>query len=280
MSLNIDFKMDDLPSMPPIAAKILELLSDEETSAGQLNQVITRDPSLTTKLLKISNSAFYGHSREIKTLTAAIMVLGFRTIKDLVLAVSLRDYTKRFGLTEKMLWEHSVGTAIAAHMTARELKLDDWEEAFISGLLHDIGKLALNMLKSKEFTMVMQLVYNKDVPFIDAERKVLGYDHSLIGAELIRQWKLPAKQEYVAAYHHNLERAHSHGGSDFELILLVNFADLVSHYLGFGQRSPQSEVDLKGSALARKYSLEAEQIDRFTDEIQTAFQQERSIFGA
>ena len=84
----------------------------------------------------------------------------------------------------------------------------------------------------------------------------------------------------MAAYHHNLERAHSHGGSDFELILLVNFADLVSHYLGFGQRSPQSEVDLKGSALARKYSLEAEQIDRFTDEIQTAFQQERSIFGA
>jgi len=280
MSSTIDISIADLPSMPPIAAKIIELLADEDTSASQLNQVITRDPSLTTKLLKISNSAFYGQSREIKTLSAAIVVLGFRTIKDLVLAVSLRDLSKRFGLTEKMLWEHSVGIAIASHMTARELKFDDWEEAFISGLLHDIGKLALNMLKPEEYTMVMQQVYNKGVPFIEAERDVLGYDHSIIGAELISQWKLPTKQEYVAAYHHDLARAHSHGGSDIHLILLVNFADLLGQYLGFGQRSPLSDIDLMGTALAQEFSLQAEQIDRLADEILTSFQQERSIFGA
>ena len=274
-----DIRLEDLPSMPQIAAKILEVLADENTTAKELNQVISRDPSLTTRILKIANSAFYGLSRDVKTLSAAIVVLGFRAIRDLVLAVSVRDLPKRFGLAEKMLWEHSVGTAIASHVTAQELRLNDREEAFILGLLHDIGKLVLNMVKGEAYSRVLQIVYNEETTFLQAEQDVLGTDHPTLGAALIRQWQLPKHQEQVVAHHHDLEGARSQDERTYRLVLLVNFADLVSHRLGFGQRAPREDIDLMDAPMVKELSLPAERIEALAGEISTAFKEECSLFG-
>ena len=138
----------DLPAMPQVASKVLELSSDPNTSAHQLQQVISDDQAMTARILKIANSALYSCSRKIKTLTEAIVMLGFNSIRSLVVTSAARNLyntrTSQTGLKERLLWEHSIGSAFACRLMASDSRPALTEEAFLAGLMHDIGKSVIS----------------------------------------------------------------------------------------------------------------------------------------
>ncbi|MFT5233694.1 MAG: putative nucleotidyltransferase with HDIG domain [Candidatus Krumholzibacteriia bacterium] len=197
----------DLPAMPQVASKVLELSSDPNTSALQLQQVISDDQAMTGRILKIANSAMYSCSRKIKTLTEAIVMLGFNSIRSLVVTSAARNLynTKKSntGLKERLLWEHSIGTAFAAKLLAAERTPNLVEEAFLAGLMHDIGKLVLNLRVPDQFDEIVQIVYNENRSFHVTEKEILGYDHAQVGAMLVNKWKLSDALEFVILNHHN-----------------------------------------------------------------------------
>jgi putative nucleotidyltransferase with HDIG domain len=224
----------DLPAMPHVASKVLELSADPNTSAAQLQQVISDDQAMTARILKIANSAMYSCSRKIKTLTEAIVMLGFNSIRSLVVTSAARNLyqsgNKRMGLKERLLWEHSIGTAFGCRLLVQERFPALAEEAFLAGLMHDIGKLVLNLHASEQFDEIVQIVYNENRMFCDTEHEMLGFDHTEVGAMLINKWKLSQLLEQVIRDHHQSAAL----TTDNPLLLYLDLANNLCKRQGIG----------------------------------------------
>jgi len=231
---NIIMTTRDLPAMPQVASKVLELSSDPNTSAKQLQQVISDDQAMTGRILKIANSAMYSCSRKVKTLTEAIVMLGFNSIRSLVVTSAARNLyntrKSRTGLKERLLWEHSIGAAFAARLLATERAPNLAEEAFLAGLMHDIGKLVLNLRVPEQFDEIVQVVYNESRPFHVTEHELLGYDHTHVGALLVNKWKLSPVLEVVILNHHTEEAM----TLDNPLLLYLDLANRMCKKMGIG----------------------------------------------
>lgn len=198
----------DLPSLPTIALKIIEMVGDSRTSAGDLQRVIMSDQALAARVLKIANSALFNTRSEITTISHAVVVLGFTTLRSVVMTSSIHrvfsDGTRRGGsLSDAVLWEHSLAVAIASREIARWTEAISPEEAFIAGLLHDIGKLVLSKNLETRYVEVLNEVIRGDATFIDAENRLLGFNHAHLGALVARKWKLPHSVANAILYHHN-----------------------------------------------------------------------------
>ncbi|OGV55352.1 MAG: hypothetical protein A2X49_15140 [Lentisphaerae bacterium GWF2_52_8] len=200
-------KIEKLPTLPIVVSKIIELVKNPETSASDVNKVISSDQALTAKVLKLVNSAFYGFPKRISTLTNAIVILGFNTVKSLALSASVFDMFSGknlvSGFDREGFWLHSVGTAVCAQSIAKKSGYRDQEEAFIAGLIHDIGKVVLDQYAPEEFASVLKYAKEKNVECLEAEREVLkGITHTMIGRWLAKRWNLPQSLENAMAYHH------------------------------------------------------------------------------
>ncbi len=200
----------DLPSLPLVVAKIVELVDNPKTNAATLSRLISTDPGLTARMLKLANSAFYGFPRRIGTINLAIVVLGFNTVKDLGVSSSLVD---RFSFTHGIndfdmtgFWEHSIGTAIAARMISRSGSYRVVGEAFVTGLLHDIGRLIIVRYLPQEFQEIQRLQRERNFLLWEAEKEVLGLSHAEIGGLLTQRWNLPEQiVEAIRNHHQPLE---------------------------------------------------------------------------
>jgi len=231
---NIIMTTRDLPAMPQVASKVLELSSDPNTSAQQLQQVISDDQAMTARILKIANSALYSCSRKIKTLTEAIVMLGFNSIRSLVVTSAARNLyntrTSQTGLKERLLWEHSIGCAFACRIMAAETRPALTEAAFLAGLMHDIGKLVLNIQTPESFDQIVQVVYNENRSFSLTEKEVFGFDHTQVGALLINKWKLSPVLEEAILNHHTEECL----SPEAPLHLYLDLGNKLCHKLGIG----------------------------------------------
>lgn len=197
--------IDELPSLSIVILKIEEMLNDPDLTAGDLVQVISSDQALMSRILRVVNSGFYGIKNHIGSLKHAIMMLGFRTIKNIVLTT---EVFKVFSENEKnvfdryLFWKHSLACGCAAKVTAEFLGMEKSEEIFIGGLLHDIGKLVLDHYAKREFKEVIEKVVFKDIPIIDAETEVFGFNHAMVGKLLAEKWGFPDSLKSMIGYHH------------------------------------------------------------------------------
>ena len=226
----------DVPSLPPIASKVLQLITDDYSSINELERIISRDQAFSTRLLRIANSPYYGRGRSIDSVSTAIILIGFNTMKSLVTAASMKDLHRHFGLFEQKLWEHSLGVSIAASILAAETKMVQPEEALIAGLIHDMGKIILNNSLSDSYSMVVERVYEEGLPFIGLENEMLGFNHCNVGGLIARKWKLPKNLEVVIEYHHS-ERFPEFEDNTYEsLCEIIRIADAMCLNLGIGFR--------------------------------------------
>jgi putative nucleotidyltransferase with HDIG domain len=223
----------------------MSLVENPSTSAEDLRNAIDRDPAVAARILKVANSSLYGFARAIETLQHAITLLGFRTVRNLVMAASLRQTFKHFGLAEKLIWEHS---AIAGAVALCLAKLPgvgvDPEEAFTAGLLHDLGKIALNNGSHESYTKVIARVYNEGVSFVDAERDVFGFDHAELGACVARKWRLTECLEMTIRHHHDPEALAKLEPRESKLTALTAVTTAACTRLGIGRRHPVEALDL------------------------------------
>lgn len=269
----------DLPTIPVVATKVMQLIESGNASAEDLAKVVASDPAVAARVLKISNSSFYGCQRQIQTLSHAIVVLGFGTLKSLVVAASVKQVYQPYGLTEKMLWEHSFGAGLAARIIAKETRMASTEEAFLGGLFHDIGKIIMNTMSSTQFHEVMQKCYNDGLTFEDAERQVYSYTHSEVGGLVIKKWNFPDALMYAVLNHHALEFPEDEDPVLVNLACVVGLADILCHKAGIGIREPDDELDVMLSVPVRKLGLSKERCDGLLEQFVEAYEKDKSFFS-
>ena len=227
-------KIDDLPTLPRTVLKITGLVNDPKSSAKDLARVITDDQVLTVRLLKLVNSSFYGFPQRISTVTGAIVLLGFDAIRNLLLTTSVFDLfasrNRQNKRDQERFWDHSLGCAVGAKVIGDYLRHDKIEELFVSGLLHDIGKIVEMMFLSDDFDRIVATVRKDNTLMVAAENKVLGYNHAEVGKLLAERWNLPVKLVQVIAHHHQPELA----GSFALEAAIVHLADIFCRALNMG----------------------------------------------
>lgn len=223
--------MKDLPSIPTSVAQILQILDDPDSSAADLSRAISMDQSLTVRILKAVNSAHYGFPRRIDTLDQAVAVLGYRSIRELVLMTSLFNEVNvksgKASLDRSAFWKHAVGCGLAAKITAKHTGNFEGESVFIAGLLHDIGKVFLDAFLHDEYIRVVEVSQKHGVLLYEAEEKLLGANHTDFGIWLSEEWNLPHNLTSAIMHHHNPGMSTDH----YTIVCLVHFGDILDRAL-------------------------------------------------
>lgn len=268
----------DLPLMPEVARKVLERVAHPETTPAQLQEIIETDPALTARILKMANSPFYGIPRTVRTLSTAIMILGFRCLRNLVVAATARGLYRVQSPLERMLWEHAMGVAVAARVLAREVHFPDPEEAFLGGLFHDVGKLLFLHRFPQEYPELIDRAYQEGEEPDEVERAFFGFAHPDVGSILIRTWQLSEELELSVRYHHAFHLILE--GYPFyigKLTILLFLGDRTCRALGIGTPRPMGTLPLEERLAFSTLELEPTQFETLVPRIQEELEEERRI---
>jgi putative nucleotidyltransferase with HDIG domain len=268
----------DLPTIPVVATKVMQLIESEMATAEELSRVVSGDPAVAARVLKISNSPFYGCQRKIQSLPTAIMMLGFNTLRSLVITASVKQVYQPYGLVEKMLWEHSFGAGLAARVIAAGTKFSNAEESFLAGLFHDIGKTIMNHLGRDKFRTVVERCYNDVLPFTEVEKNVYPFSHDDVGACVIRKWNFPEVLANSVQQHHTLAFADADDPYLAHLTAIVSLADMFCHKLGIGERYPNESLLLRESKPAVMLGLDEERLTEMLEAFQESYERDKSYF--
>src|SRR3989339_317226 len=200
-------KVTGLPTLPRVIQEITNLMQNPRTSAEEVGRAITMDQSLASKVLRLVNSAFYGFPGRINTITHAIVILGFNTVKNIVLTASVFDKLGGMGHKDEFdlekFWLHSIATGVISKEIAKKVNFRYYEESFLAGVLHDIGKIILFKFLPDEFSQVIARQKQEQCLFLDAEKKALDLTHNEIGNWLAQRWNLPEDLRAAILYHHS-----------------------------------------------------------------------------
>jgi len=226
-------QIDLLEPVPPVAAQILALADDPNSSLTEISELIIHDPALTANLLKICNSAFFSLSRRIDSVRDAISLVGLDQIVELVLFNSLSsNFNKElvgYGLGERELWRHAVSSAHVAAMLADRFGASQNKHLiFTAALIKDIGKLILGRFVAFSYEQINILVHSKGQSFNDAEHAIIGMNHEELGALVAKRWNFSEKLIYVMRHHHLSDES---ARQDLETVL-VYLADLICMMMG------------------------------------------------
>jgi HD-like signal output (HDOD) protein len=217
----------DLPTLPKVLEEVTKLIENPDASTDKIAKVISTDQVLTAKVLKMVNSPIYGFPGRIGSIHNALVLLGFNVIRGVIISTSVFDI-----MTKSMvgLWEHSVGCALACTELAKAANLKDPEEYAVAGLLHDLGKVVAAVQLPQSKAEIDALVKAKDLTYLDAEKKVLGFGHDRINAWLAGYWRLPVRlTEGIAKHHHPTTAEHYPAAA-----CVVHVADFLVRLMEYG----------------------------------------------
>jgi len=270
----------DLPPMPVVATKVLQLVESGKADAAEISRAISSDPAVSARILKISNSTFYGCRRKIQTLAEAVVVLGHNTLKGLAVAASLKEIYKPAGLIENMLWEHSFGAALAAKIIAGHTPQVSADEAFLAGLFHDLGKIIMNLREKEKFQQVIERCYNEMLMFEEVEMTIFPYTHAELGAYVLEKWNLPEDLITAVMLHHTFSFPDPENIYQQNMTAITSLADLICVKLGIGTRTAMEELDLNRSQAARILELDENRLNLITESVAENYMRDKGYFVA
>lgn len=201
----------DLPTLPTVAMQVMSLTQDPESSMSDIVAVIQNDPAITTKILRIANSAFYGMRQKIDSINRALVVLGMNEVNNLITSISV---FKTFPISHdkptfdrESFWEHCALTGEIAKNISVKLGMKVMSEVFTAGLLHDVGKIIMDQYFHDQFSEALEISYHQKIPLYEAEKQVFGVNHAQIGGWVAERWKLPRNLTDSILYHHKPDRS-------------------------------------------------------------------------
>jgi len=271
-------RIDDLPTLPCVIIRITEQVNNPRSSARDLARVIVDDQVLSARLLRLVNSSFYGFPQKISTVTDAIVLLGFDAIRNLLLTTSIFNMftgmNKKKKAWQEDFWDHSLGCAVGAKVIGNHIRYDKVEELFVSGLLHDIGKIVEMLFFPEDFENVASIIKEKNILMKSAEDEALGYTHADLGKLLAEKWNLPKKLVNAIEFHHEPHDA----GRFIQEAAVVHLADILCRALDIGSGGDNKmpvlnkiaweTLQIKLSAIEpimEKIKLEFEDISKFAN---------------
>lgn len=227
--------LNSIPTLPVVIERLSRLLQNPKTSAEEIGKAITTDQALASKVLRLVNSAFYGFPGRISTITHAIVILGFSTVKNVVLTASILDTFRNKGKDTNgfdliKFWQHSIACGAAAMSIARQIGSREKEECFIAGLIHDIGKLIVCQYMPKEFDRMLAHSAAQRQLLYKSEHDLYGCTHQEVGGFIAEKWNLPLNLQNAVKYHHNPSTAHEF----FQTTSIVHTADIIVRALDYG----------------------------------------------
>ena len=252
--------VDNLRPMPTSITRALRAIEDSSATSLEISEIIGLDQALSASILQSANSVSMGYATDCSKLSDAVMRLGFKRLKGIILGIaavgpfnqSLKGY--RFGAGE--LWNHSIATAVSAEWIARELHYPDPEEAYTAGLLHDMGKLFLDQYVFSDYTRIVDLMLKYKLTLYQAEEQLLGIDHAKVGGIISEKWNFPIILVDAIRYHHTPSFARS----DQKLPAIINVANSF-----FENTGNQNALFFERSIHPETYKIlfiEQERIDR------------------
>lgn len=250
-----------LSTLPEVTTQIIKTVEDKNSSAQQLHKIVSHDPALVTRVLKVVNSAFYGLPGQVASIERAIVMLGLNAVKNIAVAASLGQMFRGVklceGFTAKDLWTHCVAVACAARDLAKQAKLPVADEAFLAGMIHDVGLLVSLQVWPEKLRLVCDQARTSARPFTQIEREVLGVDHQQLGQALCEKWNFPRSCSLVAGHHHD---ASGTAESALSVVAVVAVADSIVAMSGAGFNLTRLH-DPVDPALAESVSVTAAQIE-------------------
>lgn len=270
-------KTTDLPTLPVAALKVIQESGSSTASAATVAQTLMTDQALSAKVLRLANSAFYGLPRQVKDLQEAVVVLGMRTVRNLAMVASTYPWMTKplsgYDLGPKAMWTHSFGVAVGAQLVAKQAKIPNDDMVFTAGLLHDLGKVALSVWLDKKLAGVVTLAQTEGISFDAAERKVLGYDHTQVGAYLAEAWNLPSDFTSAIRYHHSPNECEPTS----TVVDCVHMGDYLTMTMGFGLGGDGLQYPFCPEVLAR-LGLDESQLDSIVDSFVTSYERYEAMF--
>lgn len=214
----------DLPTIPVVATKVLELLDKPDVELDEVADLILTDQVMAARVIKIVNSPLYRATQEIRSVKRALIYLGFRHIRELALTCSfLEAFQGKDGVFNiRTFWEHSFGVGVVSKLIAQRARYNDVEKAYLAGIIHDIGEVFFSYYLKDDFQKVLDAIKGEPYKLVDAEERFFGTTHCEIGELIARNWNFPPDYCEVVASHHEPQQA----VHDPTLVAIVNLADL------------------------------------------------------
>ena len=263
MDIENELKNIKLSVQPQVLSTLLNLNNDSGTSFSELSDVVKADQNMSTMILKAANSSFYARGNQVSSLQHAIAMLGFRVVRSLAMAANSKSLFEsgKYSRFQRYVWKHSIATSvickeIAGKVGAQELE----EEAFVCGLLHDIGKVVLNIIDRRKFITVLDIIVEENIPFPEAEKRVFGISHMEVGKAAAVAWKLPEVYKAVFESHEDFQGAVP---SDNKLLLIVSYGNYLAKKYGYGHQCAQDAVD--GEKLEKMLNLSKDNLTYFKE---------------
>ena len=274
----------DLPPMPHVASRAITMVENPDTTAQELTDLLSSDVALAARVLKIANSAMFSRQREITTLNQAIMIIGFKALKGIIVAATLRQMSKSFGRLEKLVWEASMASAMAATQIARKLRKPYVEEIFLLGLLHGLGQIVLLVQKdtSKDYKLVLDEIRKNGIDYASAEQAVFGFAHPLIGALVAKKWNFSSDTCQIILHYRDPFDGEKPESPLEEKTLVVQLADILVHAAGIGNPDGYpNETELAqgiAKALGFDAATVAETLQAIVEDTKKQFENERHVY--
>lgn len=272
-------RVTELGSLPEITTRIVQVVEDPRATAHDMHEIVRSDPPLAAKVLKVVNSAFYGLPSQITSLDRAILLLGLSAVKNIALAASLARLFKADAISEQIaardLWRHSVAVGVGARELSRVVRPQQCEEAFVSGLVHDVGLIVAQQLFADKMREIAETCFNQAQDFRAAEVRLIGADHETFGGSLALRWKFPPGLRYAISSHHEpLTVPPEHQ----PIVALVYLADVLcaQWHCGFwltAQMQTVTDEVLRAAGLIRaQLDTVAARLPELTEEAERVFQ--------
>jgi HD-like signal output (HDOD) protein len=224
--------IQQMPSLSTTATKVLQVCNTPAPAPNDLNRVISLDPVLAGKVLKLINSAYYARRNKITSLTRAIIMLGINTIKNLVLSTaivkSVTDSATSRTLDMNAFWSHSIQVGVTARLISREIGIPALEQEFffLTGLMHDLGKIPMSSQFSDAYEQILDIVHDKSCEICLVEKQLLGLTHCDVGQMIVEKWDLGDEMATAFTHHHHLR---IHGENNDPVGRIIEMADIYAH---------------------------------------------------
>lgn len=244
--------LDRLPSIPEVATKVISMVNNPSIAFKLVADEISKDQAITANILKLCNSAYFNRGKEITSVERAIVTMGMKEVKDMVIVATSKSVLDKavigYNLDKGEMWNHGLAVAVLSKDIVMKTKKKDIADiAFTGGIIHDVGKTVIALFVQSTFKEILKVVEEDQIPFEMAEKKVMGFDHQEIGEKILAKWKFPEVLKAITRFHHEPGNA----PNEFKFIVsAVHIANVICLMAGIGIGSDGLYHELNESALA------------------------------